>query len=110
MTRDYETLDAIVVIASLTIIGGSVAGLMFQSIPQNNLPIIASLLGTLLGTIVGGYAGFRWGSSIASKQAAETAADTSKTATSALAQIAGAGPPSPAPPMGEEPEQLEPPK
>lgn len=102
MTRDYEALDAFCVVTSLAIIGGSVAGLMLLDIPQNNLPIVASLLGTLLGTIVGGYAGFRWGSSIASKQASEEAAGTSRTATEALAQIAGAGPPPPTLPLGEE--------
>lgn len=88
MKRDYETLDAIVVIGSIVIIGGAVAGLMWRDVPQNNLPIIASLVGTLLGTIVGGYAGFRWGSSIASKEA-----------NAAMAQIAGAGPPPPAAPL-----------
>lgn len=88
MKRDYQTLDAIVVCASIVIIGGAVGGLMFLEVPQNNLPIVASLLGTLLGTIVGGYAGFRWGASVASKQANE-----------AIAQIAGAGPPPPAVPL-----------
>ncbi|ESQ82406.1 hypothetical protein AEAC466_17435 [Asticcacaulis sp. AC466] len=63
MNRTYDTLDAIVVIGAMLIIGGGVGSLIFFDPPQNNLPIIASLLGTLLGTIVGGYAGFRWGAS-----------------------------------------------
>lgn len=90
MTRDYETLDAIVVIGSLGIIGGALAGLMLLKVPTDQLPIVAGTLGTLLGTAIGGYAGFRWGSNVASKQAAEAAADTSRAATGALAQIAGA--------------------
>jgi len=105
MSRDYETLDAIVVVGSLTIIGASMAGLMLLKVPTDQLPIVAGTLGTLLGTAIGGYAGFRWGSNIASKQAAEAAADTSRAATGALAQIAGAGPPPPAPPITTEPSQ-----
>ena len=102
MKRSYETLDAIVVIAAIVIIGGSIAALMVLKVPSEQLPIVASLLGTLLGTIVGGYAGFRWGSNLANKQAAESAAETSKTATGALAQIAGAGPPPPSAPLDAE--------
>lgn len=90
MNRDYETLDAIVVVGSLVIIGGAMAGLMLLKVPTDQLPIVAGTLGTLLGTAVGGYAGFRWGSNVASKQAAEAAADTSRAATGALAQIASA--------------------
>ena len=63
MKRDYATLDAIVVVAALIIIGGGVAGLMILNVPSDNLPIVAGLLGTMLGTILGGYAGFRWGAS-----------------------------------------------
>jgi len=66
--RDYATLDAIVVIASLIIIGGGVAGLMLLVVPSDNLPIVAGLLGTMLGTILGGYAGFRWGASVGQKE------------------------------------------
>ena len=64
MTRDYATLDAIVVVASLVIIGGGVGGLMLLDVPSDNLPIVAGLLGTMMGTILGGYAGFRWGASV----------------------------------------------
>lgn len=64
MTRNYATLDAIVVCATLIIIGGGVAGLMILDVPSDNLPIVAGLLGTMLGTILGGYAGFRWGASV----------------------------------------------
>lgn len=101
MKRDYETLDAIVVVGSLAIIGGTLAGLMVLKVPTDQLPIVAGTLGTLLGTAIGGYSGFRWGSNIASKQAAEAAADTSRAATGALAQIAGAGPQPPSSPSIE---------
>jgi len=65
--RTYETLDAIVVVGSVAIIGGGIAGLMFLDVPSDNLPIVAGLLGTVMGTILGGYAGFRWGASVAQK-------------------------------------------
>lgn len=87
--RDYETLDALVVLGTLIIIGCSLAALIYVKIPSEQLPIVASLLGTLVGTIIGGYAGFRWGSNLANKQAAESAAKTAETATGALASIAG---------------------
>jgi hypothetical protein len=61
--RNYETLDALVVMSSVFIVGGGVAGLMFLKVPSENLAVVAGLLGTMLGTIIGGYAGFRWGAS-----------------------------------------------
>ena len=103
MNRDYETLDAIVVTASLVMVSGLVAGLIFVEIEQDVLPILSSLGTAILGLPVA-YGAFRWGNNVGSKQAAEAAADTSKTATSALAQIAGAGPPPPAEPMKADPE------
>jgi len=65
--RTYETLDAIVVVSSVVIIGGGIGGLMLLDVPSDNLPIVAGLLGTIMGTILGGYAGFRWGASVAQK-------------------------------------------
>ena len=62
--RNYETLDAIVVVAALLIVGGGVAALIFRAVPSENLAVISGLLGTILGTVVGGYAGFRWGASV----------------------------------------------
>lgn len=61
--RNYETLDAIVVVGAMIIVGGGVAGLMLVSVPGENLAVVAGLLGTIAGTVVGGYAGFRWGAS-----------------------------------------------
>lgn len=57
----YETLDAIVVIAALLIVGGGIAGLIFFTVPGENLAVVSGLLGTIAGTLLGGYAGFRWG-------------------------------------------------
>jgi len=76
--RNYETLDAILVISVVGIIAGSAAALVYIEIPVANLPILSSLVGTLVGTVVGGYAGFRWASStkpVISPDTAKRAAD-----------------------------------
>lgn len=61
--RDYQTLDAIVVVGSLTIVGCGIGALIFWQVPGENLAVVSGLLGTIAGTILGGYAGFRWGAS-----------------------------------------------
>lgn len=92
MERNYETLDAIVVVACLVMVSGLGAGLMLlPSIPSEHLPIIASLVTAILGIPVT-YGAFRWGNNVGAKQAAAVAAETSKTSTEALAQIASAKP------------------
>lgn len=61
MTRDYRTLDAIVVSAcllDLTLVG---AALVFVTIPQENLPILAGLASGVIGGALGAYVGARWG-------------------------------------------------
>ena len=61
MTRDYRTLDAILVIAcllDLTLVG---AALVFVKIPQENLPILAGLASGVVGGALGAYVGARWG-------------------------------------------------
>lgn len=61
MTRDYRTLDAIVVTAclvDLTLVG---AALVFVKIPQENLPILAGLASGVIGGALGAYVGARWG-------------------------------------------------
>lgn len=63
--RNYETLDAVVVIGAMLIVGGGIAGLMFLTVPGENLAVVAGLLGGLSGTVVGGYVGFRFGASVA---------------------------------------------
>jgi len=102
MKRDYETLDAIVVVACLLMVSGLGAGLLLlQDIPTDHLPIISSLVTAILGLPVA-YGAFRWGNNVGAKHAAEAAAETSKAATGALAQIAGAGPPPPVAPHSDD--------
>jgi hypothetical protein len=66
--RDYQTLDAIVVVGAMLIVGGGIAGLMFLTVPGENLAVVAGLLGGLSGTVVGGYVGFRFGASLTGKE------------------------------------------
>ncbi|MFN3858096.1 MAG: hypothetical protein ACK4RV_10120 [Caulobacter sp.] len=61
MTRDYRTLDAIVVVACLIIMAGVMAALTFIKIPQENLPILAGLASGTFGAALGAYVGARWG-------------------------------------------------
>lgn len=68
MKRNYETLDAIVVVGSLCIVGGGVGALVFFTVPGENLAVVSGLLGTIAGTILGGYAGFRWGASVGQRE------------------------------------------
>lgn len=73
MTRDYRTLDAIVVTAclvDLTLVG---AALVFVRIPQENLPILAGLASGVIGGALGAYVGARWGNKKPTSEA-ETAA------------------------------------
>ena len=88
--RNYETLDAIAVIYSLTIVAGIIIGLFMVEVDPAVAPIISSL-GTALLAMPGMYAAFRWGNSVGAKQSNE-----------AMAQIAGAGPPPPAQPLSED--------
>lgn len=66
--RNYETLDAIVVVGAMLIVGGGVGALIFFNVPSENLAVVSGLLGTIAGTILGGYAGFRWGASVVNKE------------------------------------------
>lgn len=60
MTRNYHTLDAIVVCASLVLLGLGGWALVTREIPQAALPIVASLVTGVLGIIMA-YTGARWG-------------------------------------------------
>lgn len=75
MKRDLEWLDAAVVLFALGIIAFIVCGLMFWTVPDNQLAVVSSLGSGLMGTILGAYAGFRWATS---KQASQTIADLAK--------------------------------
>lgn len=72
MTRDYEWLDAAVVLVALGIIAFIAWALVFRSVPENQLAILASIASGILGSIIGAYAGYRWATS---KQASETIAN-----------------------------------
>lgn len=61
MTRDYRTLDAIVVCGCLLMLGGAGLALVYVTIPQANLPIFAALVSGTVGGALGLYTGARWG-------------------------------------------------
>jgi hypothetical protein len=75
MNRNYHTLDAIVVVASLILLAVFSGLLAFVDIPQAALPILASLGTGMLG-IVTAYVGARWGNK---KPTSSEAADTGTT-------------------------------
>ncbi len=69
---DYAALDGVVVLFVLVIVAFIAWSLVFRTIPDAQLAILASIASGLTGTVVGAYAGFRWATS---KQASETIAD-----------------------------------
>lgn len=71
-SKDYALLDAVVVLFVLSIVAFIAWALVFRTVPDNQLAILASIASGLTGTVVGAYAGFRWATS---KQASETIAD-----------------------------------
>lgn len=93
MKRDYETLDAVVVVGAMVMVSGMILGFfLVKDLKDSILPVLSSLATAILGVPVA-YGAFRWGNNVGSKQAAEAAAETSKAATGALAQLAGAAAP-----------------
>lgn len=58
--KNYRTLDAVVVVGSLSLVALTMAALVFIAIPQTQLPIVAGLAGTIFGGTVGAYGGARW--------------------------------------------------
>lgn len=89
MTRDYEQLDAIVVIGCLLILSGMLVGFFTVRLSDSITPVLSSLATAILGIPVA-YGAFRWGNNVGAKHAAEVAAEANKTSAAALAQIAGA--------------------
>lgn len=73
MTTDSRVtdLDTIVITLTLLMVGGVVAGLMFVTIPDKNLPVLSSLATGLLA-LPACYGAFRWGSSVTAKKLAGT--------------------------------------
>jgi hypothetical protein len=59
--KNYRTLDAIVVIASLAELAGAGFALVFIRIPEPNLPIFSALVSGSVAATLGAYAGARWG-------------------------------------------------
>jgi hypothetical protein len=101
-SRNYETLDAIAVIASLVIVAGIILGLFVQPLDPAVAPIVSSLATAILGVPIS-YGAFRWGNTVGAKAATEAAAKVSERSADALAQLAGAGPAPPSAPMADEP-------
>lgn len=93
LNRDYETLDAIVVVGCMVMVSGMIVGFFTVDLKDSITPVLSSLATAILSLPVA-YGAFRWGNNVGAKNAAEAAAETSKTATGALAQIAGANSPS----------------
>lgn len=59
MTRDYRTLDAIVVTGGLAILAGSIFALVSMKIPSEQLAVFSSAIGTVGGYVLG-YTSWRW--------------------------------------------------
>lgn len=76
MTRDYRTLDAILICASIVAVAALGCVLAFVTVPQANLPILASLGTGVLG-ILTAYVGARWGNK---KPSSEDAGSVTATA------------------------------
>lgn len=82
--RNYETLDAIAVIYSLTIVAGIIFGLFAIDLDPAVAPIVASLATAILGLPIT-YGAFRWGNSVGSKNATDAAAEATKAASGVAA-------------------------
>jgi hypothetical protein len=83
--RNYETLDAIAVIYSLTIVAGIIFGLFTFKLEPEVAPIVSSLATAILGIPIT-YGAFRWGNSVGSKDATDAAAEATKAATGAAVE------------------------
>lgn len=89
--RDYRTLDAIVVVGCIVLLGAIAAALVFIDIPQPNLPILASLASGTFGLTLGLYAGARWGNNQNTRHAEPPVGAMTVTATGS---VTAAEPPS----------------
>ena len=78
MTKDYRTLDAILVTACLVELAFVFWVLAFINIPQSNLPILSALAsGAICGTL-GAYAGARWGNNKTTTRPGDAAVQEAK--------------------------------
>jgi hypothetical protein len=58
--RDYATLDAILVVGVLALLGYALWALVTREIPQAQLAIFSSLVSGSICAILAAYAAFRW--------------------------------------------------
>lgn len=61
ITRDYKTLDAILVVGCLGLLAYAMWALVTREIPQSQLAILSGIVGATVGAILTAYAGSRWG-------------------------------------------------
>lgn len=92
--KNYRTLDAVLVMSAMAIMGFVFWALVFRAIPQAQLAIVAGLAGTLFGATVGAYAGARWGNKKTDDPAPGTVVTTGQTTvtTPGAATVAVAAP------------------
>lgn len=94
MSKNPEWLDAAVVLSALLIVGFIAVSLVFKTVPDNQLAILASIASGISGTILGAYAGFRWATS---KQASETIANLARGSNQPQSVVVTNGPNDPVP-------------
>lgn len=92
MKRDYRTLDAIVVVGCLFLIGALGWALVFKKIPEANLPIVSSVGTGVLGILVT-YVNARWGNKRPTSE--EAGAVTATAPPGGTAQASAEGPKDP---------------
>ena len=70
MTRNYETLDASVVVGSMVMTSGIAVGFFMLKVEPEVAPILSSMGTAIIGIPVA-YGAFRWGNSVGAKNAAQ---------------------------------------
>lgn len=63
MTRDYQTLDAIVVVGSMAMTSGIALGFFVLKVEPEVAPILSSMGTAIIGIPVA-YGAFRWGNKV----------------------------------------------
>ena len=76
MRRDYQTLDAIVVVGSMAMTSGIALGFFVLKVEPEVAPILSSMGTAIIGIPVA-YGAFRWGNKMGRDEAriADTASD-----------------------------------
>lgn len=93
--KNYRTLDAMLVLGALVIVGFVFWALVFRAIVPSQLAIISGLAGTLFGATIGAYGGARWGNKKSDEPAPGTVVTTGGTTvtTPGAASVAVTPPP-----------------